>query len=162
MEPISAHISYQEATNSTTAKANGINNTPSPDVLAKMKVTAAKIFEPVRVHFGKPIKVSSFFRSVALNKKIGGAATSQHVAGEAIDMDGDGGEISNKQIFEYIHNNLKFDQLIVEGIHDGVMDWVHCSYREGNNREQILFMYVKNGKKIYDPYTLAKYKALIK
>lgn len=161
MEPISPHISYQEATDSNTAKAKGIKNIPSAAALATMKVTAAKIFEPVRVHFGKPIKVSSFFRSAELNTAIGGSTKSQHVMGEAIDMDGDGGGVSNKLIFEYIRDNLDFHQLIVEAVHNGVMDWVHASYKSTGNKKEILFMYMQDGKKIYEPYSLARYQTLI-
>jgi zinc D-Ala-D-Ala carboxypeptidase len=117
----------------------------------------------VRNHFGKSIRVSSFFRSAALNVAIGGSKSSQHVKGQALDMDNDGTSgPSNKQIFEYIRDNVKFDQLIVEGINDGVMAWVHCSYSTLKNRGEILFMYTANGKKVYEAYSPARYKALIK
>jgi zinc D-Ala-D-Ala carboxypeptidase len=163
MENISEHIFYKEAVYSVTAKARGIDNTPSESVLKNMRLTAVNVFEPVRKHFGRPIKVSSFYRCAALNKAIGGSPTSQHVTGQAIDMDGDVfGSPSNKQIFEFIRDNLSFDQLIVEGIHDGKMDWVHCSYKPEGNRKQILLMYTQNGKKVYEPYSLSQYSKLIK
>lgn len=164
MDAISEHISYQEATRSATALAKGIDNTPSEYVVQNMKLVASHIFEPVRHHFGLPITISSFYRSAELNKAIGGAASSQHISGQALDMDGDvHGSPTNKHIFEYVRDNLSFDQLIVEGIHDGKMDWVHCSYKPSSNRNQILFMYVNaSGKKVYENYTHERYLALIK
>ncbi|WP_183560701.1 D-Ala-D-Ala carboxypeptidase family metallohydrolase [Mucilaginibacter sp. SP1R1] len=164
MITISDHITYDEAVYSNTAKVNHILNIPSADVIKNMQLVASKIFEPVRNHFRTPIKVSSFFRCAALNKAIGGAITSQHVYGQAIDMDGDVfGSPSNKAIFEFIRDTLDFDQLIVEGIHDGKMDWVHCSYKNAGNRNQILFMYIDStGRKVYENYNLNRYQKLIK
>lgn len=160
---ISQHISYGEGIASATAQARGIKNIPPVGVLETMKHTAEKIFEPVRLHFGKPIKVSSFYRSPVLNKAIGGSSTSQHCLGEALDMDGDTyGFPSNKQIFEFIRDNLKFDQLIVEGIENGRIAWVHCSIKKNGNRNQILFMYKSKGKTVYEPYTLNRYFQLVK
>jgi hypothetical protein len=161
---ISEHITYDEAVFSNTAKARGILNIPGQAAISNMQLVAKHIFEPVRNHFVNPIKVSSFFRSAELNKAIGGAATSQHVSGQAIDMDGDVfGTPSNKAIFEFIKDNLDFDQLIVEGIHDGKMDWVHCSYKSTGNRGEILFMYTNAaGKKVYENYSKDRYKQLIK
>lgn len=162
MENISEHISYKEATYSLTAKSKGIKNEPSADVLKRMKLAAKMVFEPVRNHFGMPVYVSSFFRCGALNGAIGGSATSSHPRGEALDMDGDVyGSPSNKQIFEFVRDSLEFDQLIIEGIDDGKMAWVHCSYKETGNRNQILFMYKVNGKTIYEEYSDDRYKELI-
>lgn len=162
MENISEHINYKEATYSPTAKAKGISNTPSEDVVKRMKLVAKMIFEPVRTHFDKPIYISSFFRCSDLNVAIGGSKTSAHVNGEALDMDGDVYDSpDNKQIFEYIRDNLKFDQLIIEGITNGKMAWVHCSYKDTGNRNQILFMYKDKGKTVYEPYSLDRYKKLI-
>lgn len=159
---ISDHISYKEATYSPTAKAKGIDNTPSDDVINRMKLVAENIFEPVRLHFDSPIYISSFFRCAKLNVAIGGSKTSAHVTGEALDMDGDVYDSpSNKQIFEYIRDNLKFDQLIIEGITGGKMAWVHCSCKATGNRNQILFMYISKGKTVYEPYSEARYKKLI-
>lgn len=78
MENISAHITYKEATKSDTAIRLGIENEPNEYQLSKMKALANTIFEPTRLHFGKPIKVSSFFRSEELNSAVGGSSTSQH------------------------------------------------------------------------------------
>jgi len=112
-----------------------------------MKDTANEIFEKVRDHYNVPIFVSSFFRSEAVNKKAGGSTTSDHPTGRAIDMDGDiFGGVTNREIFEFIYDNLVFDQLIWEyGTNDNPA-WVHASYRRGGNRMQVLKA-VREGKK---------------
>lgn len=164
MENISPHISYAEATVSATAKARSIKNIPTADVLVRMKLVANKVFEPLRLWGGGPLFVSSFYRSPKLNVSIGGSATSSHPKGEAIDVDGDVYPTkTNKQIFEYIRDNLKFDQLIIEGIVGGRISWVHVSYKSSGNRNEILFMYVdKTGKTVYEKYSTKRYKELVK
>jgi zinc D-Ala-D-Ala carboxypeptidase len=160
---VSEHLTLGEATISGTAKSLGINNTPSKDVLEVMKHTAVNIFEKVRAHFGgRPIYVSSFYRAPEVNKAIGGSATSQHCKGEAMDLDGDVYEnASNKQIFEFIRDNLQFDQLITEGVAGGKIAWVHVSLKKTGNRKQISFMYKSSGKTVYEPYTAQRYKQLV-
>lgn len=137
MEKISKHISYKEATRSNTAIRKGINNTPDGDQLIAMKLVAEKVFEPMREHFGKPIRINSFLRVSALNVAVGGSKSSQHCKGEAIDMDGLNG-LTNREIFNYIKDNLDFDQLIWEYGTDKEPDWVHVSYSANGNRKQIL------------------------
>jgi zinc D-Ala-D-Ala carboxypeptidase len=156
MEIISLHISYSEATNSTEAKRLGIDNTPNSQQLNNMVHVATKVFEPIREHFGVRIYISSFFRSKALNVAIGGAVNSQHVTGEAIDIDADQyGLISNKQIFDYIKDSLEFDQLIWEEGTDLNPDWVHVSYTTSKpNRHQILIIKTKDGKKTTREYSV--------
>jgi|GEM_PF-217167 len=147
---ISKHISYKEATHSNTATRRGIKNVPTEKHLTAMKALAKNVFEPVRVHFDKPIRVNSFFRSSALNKAIGGSTTSQHCKGEAIDMDATKG-FTNKQIYNYIKNNLEYDQLIWEFGTDKEPDWVHVSYRaDGKNRKQQLRASRKGRKTVYE------------
>jgi hypothetical protein len=138
MERISKHISYKEATRSNTAVRRGINNTPNGDEIDRMRLLAEKVFEPLRVHFGEPIRVNSFFRCSALNVAVGGSKTSQHCSGEAIDIDATNG-ITNKQLFNYIKDNLEFDQLIWEYGTDKEPDWVHVSFtNRRSNRKKIL------------------------
>jgi len=162
VQNISDHITWGEAISSPTAKQKGISNVPDDNTLQNMKHVATNIFEKVRMHFGKPIKVTSFYRSAALNVAIGGSSTSQHVKGQALDMDGDVyGSPSNKEIFEYISKNLVFDQLIIEGIVKGSIAWIHCSLTKGTNRKQILFMYSKNGKNVYEAFTETRYRELV-
>ena len=137
---ISKNISYEEATKSATAIHKGIDNTPNLEQLANMKYIAENIFEKVRGHLNCPIAISSFFRCEQLNKAVGGSKTSQHVKGEAMDLDADIlGITTNKKIFDYIRKNLEFDQLIWEFGDDKNPAWVHVSLtRNGRNKKQIL------------------------
>jgi hypothetical protein len=147
---ISDHITYGEATESATAERLGIENNPSDEILGVMKMTARKVFEPVRRFWKTRIWVSSFFRTPEVNEALGGSEMSQHTTGEAIDMDAQVyGVISNRQIFEYIRDNLTFDQLIWEEGNDNEPGWVHASYRANANRMQVLRKIVKKGKAIY-------------
>ncbi len=155
MERISAHISYTEATKSDIAIRHGLNNTPNADELEKMKIVAEKLFEPMRAGLGgKPIYISSFFRSEEVNKKVGGSPTSGHRLGNAIDADADVYNVAgltNTDIFNYIRKNLEFDQLIWEYENpDGTPAWVHMSYREDNNRNQVLKARKVDGKTKYE------------
>ena len=114
---ISKHISEKEATKSVTALRLGIDNTPNGDALANMKELAEKIFEPLREWVGGPIKINSFYRSVALNEAIGGSSKSQHCCkggSSAIDIDDIYGHKTNKEMFEWVKENLDFDQMIWE------------------------------------------------
>ncbi len=141
MERISAHISYREATRSQTARKKGINNTPNPTQVQNMKDLANAVFEQLRDYFGTPIYISSFFRSPELNTIIGGSASSQHCAnnGAAIDLDADVfGDLTNREIFEFIRGNLHYDQLIWEYGDDFQPDWVHVSFNKNKNRMENL------------------------
>ena len=153
---ISKHLSLKEVTNSDTAKRLGINNTPTDEHLANLKLLAEKVFEPIREHFGKPIGVSSGYRSKALNDATPGSSLkSQHCSGEALDLDQDSMNtgITNKEVFEYIKNNLEFDQLIWEYGTDANPDWVHVSYESTEKqRKQILRCKRVNGAPHYESY----------
>ena len=113
---ISEHLNLAEITRSETAKRKGISNMPTPEHLENFRKLAEHIFEPIRAHFNVPIHISSGYRSKELNKAIGGALTSQHCSGEAIDIDMEGSAdgVTNRMIFDYIEANLNFDQLINE------------------------------------------------
>tara|TARA_Y100001938_G_C7979646_1_gene373725 strand:- start:16 stop:477 length:462 start_codon:yes stop_codon:yes gene_type:complete len=139
---ISRHITYAEAIHSNTAKRKGIDNTPNPQQLDTMKVTAEKIFEPLREWVGGPIKVSSFFRSPELNTAIGGVASSQHCKGQALDLDDVYGYKTNAEMFMYIREHIDFDQLIWEFGTDVSPNWIHVSYvNKEENRKRCLKAY---------------------
>jgi len=142
MENISPHITYAEAIHSDTAKRLGISNIPDEKQLLRMQDLATRIFEPIRAHFGVPIYISSFFRSSALNRALKGAKMSQHMLGEAMDIDAEKyGKITNKQIFEFIRDNLEFDQLLWEFGTEIEPDWVHISFTTNKpNRKQVLII----------------------
>ncbi len=152
---ISKHLSLAEVSRSETAKRKGINNTPSGEHLENFKKLAENIFEPIREHFAVPIHISSGYRSKELNASIGGASSSQHCSGEAIDIDMDGSSsgVSNADVFKYIKDNLNFDQLIWEFGSDSNPDWVHVSYEStGKQRKQILKAVKSGGKTSYVPF----------
>ena len=148
MDQISKHISYKEATQSPTAIQRGIKNDPNPIELNSMMEVAELVFEPLREWYSKPIKINSFFRCEALNRAVGGAKTSQHRFGKAIDIDA--GK-DNLKLALWIIENVDFDQVIIEGV-DLLKNiaWIHLSYNRGHNRKQVLIM--KKGK-YYDFYS---------
>jgi hypothetical protein len=150
---LSKNLALAEVTRSETAKRKGISNMPTPEHLENFKKLAEKVFQPIREHFGGPIHISSGYRSAALNKAVGGSLSSQHCTGEAIDIDMDGTAITNAEIFNYIKDNLEFDQLIWEFGTDANPDWVHVSYEStGKQRKQILKAVKKGGATSYVPY----------
>lgn len=153
---LSEHLSLNEVTTSGTAKRLGINNTPTTEHLNNLKLVAENVFEPIRKHFGKPIKVSSGYRSKALNDATpGSSSTSQHCSGEALDLDQDGMTtgVTNKMVFDYIKDNLNFDQLIWEFGTDSNPDWVHVSWEStGKQRKMILKATRVNGSPKYSPW----------
>ena len=150
---ISKHLSLSEIIRSESAKRNNISNIPTAQHLENFKILAEKVFEPIREHFKSPIRISSGYRSAALNKLIKGSATSQHSTGEAIDIDMDGTSITNKQVFDYIKKDLEFDQLIWEFGTESNPDWVHVSYEStGKQRKQVLKAFKQGGKTKYVPY----------
>ena len=131
MENISNHISYKEATESITATSKNIKNIPDTLTLINMKRVAEEVFEPLRVWYDKPIKINSFYRSKALNTALKGALKSQHVKGEAIDIDA-GSIAENKKLYNWAVKNLKFDQIINEYN----FSWIHISFKQTGNRQQ--------------------------
>ena len=150
MEKISNHITFRESINSYTAKRKGIENIPNEYEITNMYILAHKVFEPLRKWVGGPIKINSFFRSEELNKAIGGSSTSQHCQGRAMDIDDVYGYKTNAEMFNYIKDNLDFDQLIWEFGTDDNPDWVHVSYLSiDENRKRCLRAYKENGKTKY-------------
>ena len=147
---ISKHISYKEGVYSRTATRLGIKNNPNAEQMKNMIAIAEEVFEPLRTYVGGPIKINSFFRSPELNKAIGGSSKSQHCYGQAIDLDDTFGRCTNAEMFEFIKNNLNFDQIIWEFGDEDNPDWVHVSYvSPEQNRNRCLQAYKENGKTNY-------------
>jgi len=140
---LSKNLQLAEVTRSETAKRRKIDNTPTQQHIENLKILANNVFQPLRDHFGVPIYISSGYRSEALNKAIKGSKTSQHCKGEAIDIDNDlaNNGVTNRDIFEYIRDNLQFDQLINEFPIKGNPSWVHVSFSKDKNRNQVLKAY---------------------
>jgi len=144
---LSDNLSLAEATSSATALRKGIANKPTQQHLLNLKEVALHIFQPCRNHFGKPLRVTSGYRSEALNEAIGGSKKSQHSKGEALDMQSTKG-YTNKELFTYIKDHLTFDQLIGEFPDNvGEYAWVHCSYKKEGNRGEVLIAYKDDNNK---------------
>jgi len=151
---LSTNLSLAEVIRSESAKRKGINNMPTLEHIENLKKLATNIFQPIRDHFGRPILISSGYRSIKLNEAIKGSLSSQHCSGEAIDIDMDGTDITNAQIFHFIKDTLNFDQLIWEFGTDKNPDWVHVSFAANKSqRKQILVAKKVNRKTTYMPYT---------
>ena len=152
---LSKNLTVKEFTKSNTAIRYGIDNSIPKKYWLSSKSLAENIFQPIRNHFDTPIFVSSGYRSVELNTKIGGSSKSQHCKGEAIDIDMDGKKgPSNAEIFHFIKDNLKFDQLIWEFGDENNPSWVHVSHKfGGKQRGNILVAYKSKGKTKYKHWT---------
>ena len=147
---ISKHISYKEGTYSQTALRRGLDNTPSEEQLKCMKEVAENLFEPLREWVGGPIKINSFFRGEPVNTAIGGSKYSQHMKGQAIDIDDTFRHKTNAEMYHYIKDNLDFDQMIWEFGDDKNPNWVHISWVSHRpNRKKLTIAKRINGKTKY-------------
>ena len=147
---LSKNFSLEELTKSQTAIRKGIDNTTGPTHQANLQSLCTAILQPVRDHFSQVVTISSGYRSPELCTAIGSKITSQHARGEAADFEIFG--VSNKELADYINEHLDYDQLILEywKESDPNSGWVHCSYSEGNNRNQYLKAYKdENNKTCY-------------
>jgi len=114
-----------------TTTGQQLDNTPPPEAQARLIALCAAILDPLRQALGKPVRVTSAFRSAAVNRAIGGAVSSQHMVGEAADIKVDG--MTSQQVAMFIAaERLPFDQLIWEPT------WVHVSYSIGRQRGETL------------------------
>ncbi|MEI7628947.1 MAG: D-Ala-D-Ala carboxypeptidase family metallohydrolase [Bacteroidota bacterium] len=139
---LSKNFSLEELTTSSTH----LPNVPSSADIVRLTALVNHVLQPLRDLYAKPIKINSAFRSIIVNKAVGGAATSQHLKGEAADLEGD----DNAHLFRLISEHFPFDQLIWEGGNDQQPDWVHVSYKEKDNRKEMLRMKIVKGKKRYE------------
>ena len=147
---LTENLSLAEVTKSATAIRMGIKNTPSATHLIALKEVSKNIFQLCREHFGKPLAVTSGYRSEALNEAINGSKTSQHSKGEALDLDADVfGGFSNAELFNYIKDHLDFDQLIWEFGNNNNPAWVHCSYKTRGTRNEVLLAIKTNNQTTY-------------
>ena len=145
---LSANFSLSELTKSETGARNGISNTPSPLVIEKLQALTDNILQPLRDKFG-PVIVTSGYRSVEINKAVGGSSTSHHCFGYAADFSVL--SMDNRELTLYIRDNLKYTQLILEFYQSGIADsgWCHCSYDEADLKCQTLTARRVNGRTQY-------------
>ena len=148
---LTKNFSLIELTKSQTAERKGIDNTPSAEHQENLKSLCEMILQPIREHFDCVVSVSSGYRSPELCVAIGSSTKSQHARGEAADFEIFG--VSNKDLADYIDENLDYDQLILEywKESDPNSGWVHCSHTNGSNRKQYLRAYKENGSTKYEP-----------
>ena len=147
---LSENFSLIELTKSQTAERKSIDNTPSPTHQDNLKLLCMHVLQPVRSHFNRVVSVSSGYRSEELCVAIGSKITSQHAKGQAADFEIYG--LSNKELADWIHENLDYDQLILEYWKEGdpSSGWVHCSFNLEGNRKQYLRAYKEKGKTKYE------------
>jgi hypothetical protein len=136
---LSPHFSLAEFTRSQTATRRHIDNTPPPTSIPVIKDLCHNILEPVRLHFNRPVTISSGYRSPELNRLIGGVPTSQHIwtaEYAAVDFEITGAD--NEFIFDWVGLHCPYDQLILEFHTPGQPSsgWVHVSYSLTNNRHE--------------------------
>jgi len=147
---LTTNFSLNELTKSQTATRKGIDNTPSTEHQDNLKSLCTHVLQPIRDHFSRVVSISSGYRSPELCTAIGSKITSQHAKGEAADFEIFG--VSNKELADYIHEHLEYDQLILEywNEFDPNSGWVHCSYSKNDNRKQYLKAFRIDGATKYE------------
>jgi zinc D-Ala-D-Ala carboxypeptidase len=137
---LTEHFTLEEMTKSQTGARKGIINNPGQAEIGNLKALCENVLEKVRAHFGKPITVNSGYRCPKLNRAIGGAKNSQHITGQAADIEIAG--VDNQVLFQWIRDNLEFDQLISEYIKPDIANsgWVHVSWNPAGNRKNVLII----------------------
>lgn len=146
---LSPNFSLHEMTKSETALRLNLDNIPSDQVVANLKMLAVNVLQPIRNHFQRGVKVNSGYRSPDVNQAVGGSRTSDHCRGCAADIEIPG--IANYELAKWIKENLKFKQLILEFYTLGIPDsgWVHVSYDPYDLRCQVMTAIKENGKTVY-------------
>tara|TARA_R100000734_G_C3253374_1_gene54211 strand:+ start:192 stop:656 length:465 start_codon:yes stop_codon:yes gene_type:complete len=152
---LSENFTLSEMTKSQTAIRKNIDNTPTDEHIENLKYVADNLLQPIRDHFGKPVTVSSGYRSVDLCEAIGSSSRSQHAKGEAADFEIGG--IDNKELGLWIQDNIEYDQLILEFYNDGDPNsgWIHCSMvKDREPRKSTLKAIKNNGQTQYIPWSV--------
>jgi hypothetical protein len=149
MTNLTKNFTLHEMTKSEIALRHGLDNSPTTEAITNMKLLAEQVLQPVRDHFATGVKVNSGYRSPRVNRAVGGSATSDHVKGQAADIEIPG--VPNAVLAEWIKDHLKFTQLILEFYTPGIPDsgWVHVSYDPTNLKGQCLTAQRKNGRTVY-------------
>jgi zinc D-Ala-D-Ala carboxypeptidase len=143
------NFTLHELTKSETALRHNLDNTPSEEVVANLKLLAEKVLQPVRDHFAKGVKVNSGYRAPEVNAAVGGSRTSDHTKGMAADIEIPG--VPNAELAQWIEENMEYTQLILEFYTPGIPDsgWVHVSYDPQNLKKQSLTAVKREGKTVY-------------
>ena len=135
---LSKNFVLSEITRSNTARRLNISNAPDKEHLRSMQILITDLIQPMRDALG-PIRISSGYRSPALNRAIGGSTKSQHCKGQALDLQfWRDGKMCNQEIYNWvIKQGIEFDQMINEFD----FAWIHISLKDKENRKQILEAY---------------------
>tara|TARA_B110000503_G_C7109440_1_gene397443 strand:- start:960 stop:1418 length:459 start_codon:yes stop_codon:yes gene_type:complete len=144
---LTANFSLGELTKSQTATRKGIDNAPDDKQLASLVSLCENVLQPIRDHFGKPVRISSGLRVLELNTAIGSSPTSDHVKGKAADIEVPG--VDNLDLAKWIVANISFRQVILEFYSPPDGGWVHVSYDSEDNKKQVLTAAKQNGKTVY-------------
>jgi hypothetical protein len=150
MVSLSKYATLDECSRSVTASRLGIDNNPPLEVRDNLREICSKVFDPCREFVGGPLAIASGYRCPKLNKAVGGSKTSEHMLGQALDIDCDTfGNKTNAELFYFIKDNLDFNQLIWEFGTDKNPEWVHVSYSRLNNKKKVIKATKVKGKTIY-------------
>jgi hypothetical protein len=144
---LSKYFTKEEFEHSNTAVQRSISNVMDSGQTQKAIDLCENVLDKIREHTGKPLKLNCGYRSPLVNKAVGGAKSSQHILGEAADLD-----LHSRELFVWIIENLEFDQAIFEFGTDDNAGWFHLSYRKGRNRKQALRAKKQAGKTVYVPF----------
>lgn len=138
---LSKNFTLKELTTTST----GIPNEPTPEARVKLFVLSQFILQPTRDEWGV-VRVTSGYRSLLVNRKVGSKDTSQHLKGEAGDFQTPESDIG--VVFDWIVNHLIFGQAILEK--KGEAEWIHISLPR-QNRENMQALEIVNGvRKVYN------------
>lgn len=145
MRWLSPHFLLEEMTRTDT----GLPNVCPPALIPKLELLCVRILEPVREHFGRPVRVNSGYRSPKVNAAVGSKPTSQHAKAEAVDFEVPG--VTNLKVAQWVRDNLEFDQLIGEAFRAGdpAAGWVHASLKASGNRRSVLTMTMGSHGPVY-------------
>ena len=143
---LSPNFSLEELTESATALRLGIDNNPGTIAKQNLRTLTEAVLQPTRSNFGKPVRITSGYRSLALNDAVNSKPSSQHIMGQAADFKIPG--VHNYDVACWIRDNLEYDQLILEfaKLDDPFAGWIHCSYVKDRNRKQVLTVGVAGTK----------------
>jgi zinc D-Ala-D-Ala carboxypeptidase len=143
---LTRNFTLAEMCKSQTALNRGWDNIAKGEYVENLRALCENVLQPLRDNFNLPVKVHSAYRSPNVNRAVGGRFNSQHLVGEAADIEIDG--VSNADVWRYIVSELPYDQCIAEYLekNDPSAGWVHVSYSRANNRKEA-FSYTKTGSK---------------
>lgn len=149
MTQLSKNFSLSEFTKSETAIRKGLDNTPTLQVIENLQKLVDNVIQPIRDHYGKSVKINSGYRAPEVNASVGGSKTSDHCKGQAADIEITG--VANGDLAQYIVDNYKFTQVILEFYTQGIPDsgWVHVSYDPANLKCEALTAVKQDGKTVY-------------